>query len=176
MKKAIVSVLVLSVLLLAGCTTTTDLTTNKVGWSNYADLSVKDYDVVGIINVESQEVYECGPLGFNKSLKGSRITWSDLMAEAVKLGADDVIVIRGGGTGEAETDKASKEQDMVVGHPEANIKAPVKVQAEFPPEFDFRPRKQGEEEFFVFFVYQRQFQQGLDTDAEVHRGRRFPLV
>jgi uncharacterized protein YbjQ (UPF0145 family) len=93
MKKAIVSVLVLGVLVLAGCKTT-DITTNKVGWSNYADLSVKDYDVLGIISVESQEVYECSPLGFNKSLKGARITWSDLMAEAAKLGADDVINIR----------------------------------------------------------------------------------
>jgi hypothetical protein len=93
MKKVIVSVLVLSALVLAGCKTT-DLTTNKVGWSNYADISVKDYDAVGIISVESQEVFEVGPFGFNKSLKGSRIAWSDLMAEAAKLDADDVINIR----------------------------------------------------------------------------------
>jgi uncharacterized protein YbjQ (UPF0145 family) len=93
MKKAIVSVLVLGVLVLAGCKTT-DITTNKVGWSNYAEISVKDYDAVGIISVESQEVFEYSPLGINKSLKGSRIAWSDLMAEAAKLGADDVINIR----------------------------------------------------------------------------------
>jgi uncharacterized protein YbjQ (UPF0145 family) len=93
MKRAIVSVLALAVLVLAGCRTT-DLTTNKVGWSYYSDIAVKDYDVLGIIKVESEEVYHKGPLGFTKSLKGSRIVWSDLMAEAAKLDADDVINIR----------------------------------------------------------------------------------
>jgi hypothetical protein len=93
MKKVIVTVVILSVLIVAGCTST-DLTTNKVGWSNYAEVAIKDYEVVGIINLESQEVYEATPFGFNKSLKGSRIVWSDLMAEAVRMGANDVINIR----------------------------------------------------------------------------------
>jgi uncharacterized protein YbjQ (UPF0145 family) len=93
MKKAIISALVLAALILVGCKST-DLTTNKVGWSNYANISVKDYTVLGIVTLESQEVYQASPLGINKSLKGSRIVWSDLMAEAAKLGADDVINIR----------------------------------------------------------------------------------
>jgi hypothetical protein len=93
MKKVIVSLLILSVLFLAGCKTT-DLTTNKVGWSSYADISVKDYEVLGIVTLESQEVFEASPFFINKSLKGSRIVWSDLIAEAAKLGADDVINIR----------------------------------------------------------------------------------
>jgi hypothetical protein len=91
MKKTIF--LVLAAVMFAGCTTT-DLTTNKVGWSNYVTVSVKDFETVGVISLESQEVFEAGPLGFEKSLKGSRIVWSDLMAEAIKLGADDVVNVR----------------------------------------------------------------------------------
>jgi hypothetical protein len=90
-KKILVFVAVLA--LFASCHTT-DFTENKVGWSNYNDISVKDFETVGIVSVESQEVFTYGPLGFKKSYKGSRVLWSDLMEEAVKLGADDVINIR----------------------------------------------------------------------------------
>ena len=91
MKKLIFILIVVSIFI--GCKSF-DLTTNKVGWSNYADISVKDYTVTGIITLESQEVSDFGPFGFNKSYKGSRIVWSDLMAEASRLGADDVINVR----------------------------------------------------------------------------------
>jgi hypothetical protein len=93
MKRGVIAVVILSAVILAACTST-DLTTNKVGWSNYAEVAIKDYEAVGVINLESQEVYEATPFGINKSLKGSRIVWSDLMAEAVKMGANDVINIR----------------------------------------------------------------------------------
>ncbi|MDR0669317.1 MAG: hypothetical protein LBF95_04470 [Treponema sp.] len=78
---------------LAGCTSV-DHTTNRVGWSSYAEVAVKDYEALGIVTLESQEVYTRGPLGFTKSLKGTRIVWSDLMNEAAKLGADDIINVR----------------------------------------------------------------------------------
>ena len=91
MKKFLFIIAVLA--LFAGCRSY-DLTTNKVGWSNYADISVKDFTVMGIITVESQEVFTYGPLGFQKDFQGSRIVWSDLMAEAAKLGADDIINVR----------------------------------------------------------------------------------
>ena len=94
MKKFIVFTAVAAAMtFFAGCSTF-DLTTNKVGWSNYAEISVKDYMVLGIITLESQEAFEYGPFGFNKSYKGSRIVWSDLMAEAARLGANDVINVR----------------------------------------------------------------------------------
>ena len=93
MKKLLVIVAALTVLAIAGCRTF-DLTSNKVGWSNYADISVKDFNVLGIITLESQEVSDYGPFGFKKSYKGSRIVWSDLMAEASRMGADDVINVR----------------------------------------------------------------------------------
>jgi hypothetical protein len=93
MKKFGLMLLITAVLALAGCTSV-DHTTNRVGWSSYAEVAVKDYEALGIVTLESQEVYERGPLGFTKSLKGTRIVWSDLMNEAAKLGADDIINVR----------------------------------------------------------------------------------
>ena len=94
MRKYIGIIAVLCVLaLFAGCRTY-DLTANKVGYSSYADISVKDFEACGVVSAESQIVYEYGPLGFRKSFKGSWIVWSDLMEEAVKLGADDIINVR----------------------------------------------------------------------------------
>jgi hypothetical protein len=85
--------LIAAAAVLSGCRSV-DHTTNRVGWSAYAEVAVKDYEGLGIVSVESQEVYTYGPLGLIKSLKGTRIVWSDLMAEAVKLGADDIINVR----------------------------------------------------------------------------------
>ncbi|MDR3146584.1 MAG: hypothetical protein LBU21_09925 [Treponema sp.] len=85
--------LIAAVVVLAGCTSV-DHTTNRVGWSSYAEVAVKDYEPLGIVTLESQEVYIRGPLGINRSLKGTRIVWSDLMNEAAKLGADDIINVR----------------------------------------------------------------------------------
>ena len=94
MKKSVLIIIVLiAAALVFGCRTY-DKTVNRVGWSSYSDISVKDYTVAGIISLESQEVYSYGPFGFKKTFKGSRIVWSDLMAEAAKLGADDVINVR----------------------------------------------------------------------------------
>ena len=94
MKKVFAGVLVLAVLLMVSSCITYDMTNNKVGWSNNADISVKDFDVVGIIRLESQEVSEYSPFGIFRGYKGSRIVWSDLMEEAARMGADDVINVR----------------------------------------------------------------------------------
>lgn len=91
MKKFLGIVFVLA--LFAGCRTT-DFTVNKVGWSSYNDIAVKDFEPVGIVRLESQEVFTYGPLGFKTSYKGFRILWSDLMEEAVKIDADDIINVR----------------------------------------------------------------------------------
>ena len=57
-----------------------------------AVLAVKDYDVKGVIWVQSQEKEIKSNSGV--ILSGSKITHGMLMAEAVKLGADDVINLR----------------------------------------------------------------------------------
>ena len=94
MKKVSFLLLVLlTVLTLTSCKTV-NLETNRVGWSNYSDLVVKDYDVVGIVTVESTETITNGPLMLTSSVTGSRVTYNDLMKKAQTLNADDIINVR----------------------------------------------------------------------------------
>ena len=94
MKKFLVVLVVLAAAaMFAGCKSY-DVTSNRVGYSIVGDIAVKDYEVVKIISLESQEVSIFSPLGLKKTIRGSRIVWSDLMAEAAKAGADDVINVR----------------------------------------------------------------------------------
>jgi len=94
--KKILFIAIAAVLVMfAGCASTNyDLTTNSVGWSSYADISVKDFATCGIISMESQVVCAYGPFGIKKEFRGSRIVYSDLIEEAKKLGADDIINVR----------------------------------------------------------------------------------
>lgn len=82
-----------AVALLGSCATT-NLTSNRAGWSDYAAIAVKDYTVVGTVRVVSEEVTQRGFLGMTDSHTGSQITYDMLIGEAKKLGADDIINIR----------------------------------------------------------------------------------
>jgi uncharacterized protein YbjQ (UPF0145 family) len=79
--------------LLSSCTTT-NLASNRTGWSDYASIAVKDYTVVGIVRVVSEEVTRRGFLGIAYRHTGSRVTYDLLISEAKKLGADDIINVR----------------------------------------------------------------------------------
>jgi hypothetical protein len=79
---------------LLGSCTTTNLSGNRAGWSEYAAIATKDYAVVGIVRVVSEEVTQCGFLGIANSHTGSQVTYDLLISEAKKLGADDVINVR----------------------------------------------------------------------------------
>jgi len=95
MKKSIFVVLVVSAVSLLGIScTTTNSTTNTVGWSAYSDITYKDYDAVKIVKVESTETLESRFFGLFKKLEGSSVTYSQLMDEAAKAGADDIINVR----------------------------------------------------------------------------------
>jgi hypothetical protein len=74
----------------AGCSTTTG-NVEKVGWSNYTAIPNKDYTVVGVVIVRSENAVTLN---------------ADLMAEAVKLGADDIINVRV----DAEVDDQGKQK------------------------------------------------------------------
>ena len=79
---------------LLGACTTTNMAGNRTGWSDYATIAIKDYTVVGIVRVASEEVTQCGFLGIANSHTGSQVTYDLLISEAKKLGADDVINVR----------------------------------------------------------------------------------
>ncbi|MGA2974173.1 MAG: hypothetical protein ABSF77_02560 [Spirochaetia bacterium] len=82
-----------AVALLISCTTT-NLASNRTGWSDYATIAIKDYTPVGIVSVVSEEVTQRGFLGIANSHTGSQITYDLLISEAKKLGADDIINVR----------------------------------------------------------------------------------
>ena len=84
---------VLTAIALASCTTN-DFTANVAGLSDYSTVVVKDFVTLGIVTVHAVEIHYSGPLGFVKSVEGSKITYSDLMEEAAKLEADDIINVR----------------------------------------------------------------------------------
>jgi hypothetical protein len=80
--------------LFLGACTTTNLGSNKTGWSDYATITTKDYAPVGIVRVTSVETTKRGFLGIVSSHKGSQITYDMLIGEAKALGADDIINVR----------------------------------------------------------------------------------
>ncbi|MCL2127894.1 MAG: hypothetical protein FWH38_06530, partial [Treponema sp.] len=93
MKKAGFSLAALAMLALAACTST-NYSANMTGASDYSTVAVKDFTTLGIVTVRATEVHYSGPLGFQKGVEGSKITFSDLMQEAARLEADDIINVR----------------------------------------------------------------------------------
>jgi hypothetical protein len=84
---------VAAILAMAACTSN-NYTTSMAGASDYSTVVVKDFTSLGIITVSATEVHHAGPFGFQKSVEGSKITFTDLMQEAAKLEADDIINVR----------------------------------------------------------------------------------
>ena len=93
MKKIIFAALILFAVVFSACTTN-NYSANLSGASDYSTVAVKDFTSLGIITVQTTEIHHSGPFGFSKSIEGSKITFSDLMQEAAKLEADDIINIR----------------------------------------------------------------------------------
>ncbi|MDR0455605.1 MAG: hypothetical protein LBH20_02845 [Treponema sp.] len=82
-----------AILALAACTTT-DYSANTTGVSDFAALAVKDFVTLGIVTVQTTEIHYSSAFGLKKSIEGSKVTFADLMQEAAKLEADDIINVR----------------------------------------------------------------------------------
>jgi hypothetical protein len=93
MKKLYFSALILAAFALAACTTT-NFSSNMTGAADYSTVVVKDFTTLGIVTVSATEIHHSSPFGFAKSIDGSKITFADLMQEAAKLEADDIINVR----------------------------------------------------------------------------------
>jgi uncharacterized protein YbjQ (UPF0145 family) len=93
MKKTVLSIIIMAVCALAACKTT-DYTGNVSGSADHASIAVKDFVTLGIVTVQSTEIHYSSPFGLSKKVEGSKITYADLMQEAAKLEADDIINIR----------------------------------------------------------------------------------
>jgi uncharacterized protein YbjQ (UPF0145 family) len=86
-------ILTVAAVVFSACTSN-NYTANVSGASDYSTVAVKDFISLGIITVSSREIHQAGPFGFYRSVEGSKITFSDLMQEAAKLEADDIINVR----------------------------------------------------------------------------------
>jgi uncharacterized protein YbjQ (UPF0145 family) len=93
MKKTLFTIIIMAVFSLAACRTT-DYTANVSGAADHAAIAVKDFVTLGIVTVQSTEIHYSSPFGFSKKVEGKKITYADLMQEAAKLEADDIINIR----------------------------------------------------------------------------------
>jgi uncharacterized protein YbjQ (UPF0145 family) len=93
MKNFTILLLIVSIIGLAACASN-DYTASLAGAADNSTIAVKDFVTLGIITVRSTEIHQSGPFGFSKSVQGSKITFADLLQEAVKLEADDVINVR----------------------------------------------------------------------------------
>jgi uncharacterized protein YbjQ (UPF0145 family) len=77
-----------------GACTTTNVASNRTGWSDYATITTKDYEPVGIVRVTSEETRVRSMFGIVSARTGSQITYDMLISEAKGLGADDIINVR----------------------------------------------------------------------------------
>ena len=77
----------------AACTSNS-FSANVAGAADHSTVVVKDFTSLGIVTVRATEVHHSGPLGFRRQVEGSKITFSDLMQEAARLEADDIINVR----------------------------------------------------------------------------------
>jgi len=93
MKKLMFLLMVAAVLAMTACTSN-NYTASLAGVSDYSTVVVKDFTSLGIITVRATEIHYSGPFGIQKSVEGSKITFTDLMQEAAKLEADDIINVR----------------------------------------------------------------------------------
>ena len=93
MRKGILAVLP-ALAALAGCVSTIDFTAPLYGKFDRAGVVSKSFIVIGAVSVSSTETHRAGPLGFKRSVEGSKITYTDLILEAALLDADDVIDVR----------------------------------------------------------------------------------
>ena len=83
----------LPALVLAGCGTI-DYTAPLAGSYDTAGVAIKSFIVIGTVSVRSTELHSGSPFGFVKKVEGSKITYSDLMLEAARLDADDIVDVR----------------------------------------------------------------------------------
>jgi hypothetical protein len=93
MKKPMFLLMVAALLVMTACSSN-NYTASMAGASDYSTVVVKDFTSLGIITVRATEIHHSGPFGFQKSVEGSKITFADLMQEAAKLEADDIINVR----------------------------------------------------------------------------------
>ena len=78
---------------LAGCVTV-DFTAPLHGSHGNISPVAKDFIIIGTVSISATEIHSASPLGLSKMVEGSKVTYTDLMQEAARIGADDIIDAR----------------------------------------------------------------------------------
>jgi len=82
-----------TLLMLAACTTI-NLNAPVTGKVAVAGVAIKGYVVIGDVSASSTETHKISPFGFVRKVEGAKITYCDLMQEAARINADDIIDVR----------------------------------------------------------------------------------
>ena len=64
------------------------------GMYDNTSILVKNFILVDTVTVHTTEKHTISPLGIKRTVEGAKVTYSDLMREAAKVKADDIINIR----------------------------------------------------------------------------------
>jgi LEA14-like dessication related protein len=78
---------------LSGCTLV-DYTVPIAGMYDSASVVVKNFILVDTITVHAEEKHTISPFGIKRTVEGAKVTYSDLILEAAKVNADDIINVR----------------------------------------------------------------------------------
>jgi hypothetical protein len=95
MRRGITACLTLGIALaqLAGCASV-NVTDALSGRYATATVKPKKFIVIGNVSARSTETHKVGPFGLIRKVDGSKINYTDLMVEAARLGADDIVDVR----------------------------------------------------------------------------------
>jgi len=89
----IIFVLFFALTALAGCTLV-DYTVPMAGKYDNVSVVVKNFILIDTVTVNAAEKHTVSPLGIKRTVEGAKVTYSDLMREAAKVKADDIINVR----------------------------------------------------------------------------------
>jgi len=78
---------------LSGCTLV-DYTVPMAGKFDNTSILVKNFILIDTVTVHAMEKHTVSPLGIKRTVEGAKVTYSDLMREAAKVKADDIINVR----------------------------------------------------------------------------------
>ena len=87
------SAYIILLLILAGCTSV-HYSEPLAGRYIRVTVAPKGFIIIGAVSASSTETHHSSPFGFTKSVEGSKITYVDLIQEAAKLEADDIIDVK----------------------------------------------------------------------------------
>jgi hypothetical protein len=80
-------------LIISGCVLV-DYTAPMAGKYDRAGVVVKDFIMIDTVTVHATEKHTISPFGIKRKVEGAKVTYSDLMQEAARLNADDIINVR----------------------------------------------------------------------------------